>query len=245
MKPSAKLTTRQQAFLDKLWELYRHHNSPVHYTAVAEGLGVNRFSAYDMLKVLEEKGYAFSSYTPRSASSAEPSTSGPGRPMVVFTPQVDAAASQTPADSDIRLGDDWHSVRERVLIRLQQAREANPRDALVEMLARLPDASAPLNFCTEMIGALLLNMRRAAGKAGELSPFRALSALRTESATELESLAGLSLGVSLSTDDEAGRSVTRRLLNNAQRYQSSLSRLSQEARTALVQFLEDALEALD
>jgi hypothetical protein len=245
MKPAVKLTARQQAFLDKLRELYKAHNSPVHYTAVAEGLGVNRFSAYDMLKVLEEKGYASSSYTLRKDSPSGPGTSGPGRPMIVFSPRVQAAAPQAPSEPDVQLSDDWPSVRERVLTRLQQAREANPREAVAEMLARLPEPTAPLHFCTEMIGALLLNMRRAAGRAGELSPFRALSALRTDNAAELESLAGLSVGMTLADEDEAGHSLTRRLLNHAQRYQSNLSRLSQEARTALVQFLEDALEALD
>ena len=57
-----KLTTRQQTFLDKLFELYREFKGPVHYSIVAEKLGVNKFSAYDMLKVLEDKGVAASSY---------------------------------------------------------------------------------------------------------------------------------------------------------------------------------------
>jgi hypothetical protein len=241
----AKLTVRQQAFLDKLRELYRDHRSPVHYTKVAEGLGVNRFSAYDMLKVLEEKGFVSSSYALRSAAPTGTGTSGPGRSMVVFSPTPQAAPVQEPTDDDVRLSDDWPSMRERALTRLRQAREANPREALVELLARLPDASAPLAFCTEMTGALLLNMQRVAGKAGGLNPFRALSALRTDNAAELESLAGLSVGIALSAEDEGSHSLTRRLLNHAQHYQTSLSGLSQEARSALVQFLEDALEALD
>ncbi len=57
-----KLTPRQQAFLDKLFELYRELKGPVHYSIVADKLGVNKFSAYDMLKVLEEKGVAASDY---------------------------------------------------------------------------------------------------------------------------------------------------------------------------------------
>ncbi len=47
-----KLTPRQQTFLDKLFELYRELQGPVHYSIVADKLGVNKFSAYDMLKVL-------------------------------------------------------------------------------------------------------------------------------------------------------------------------------------------------
>ena len=58
-------------------------------------------------------------------------------------------------------------------------------------------------------------------------------------------LAGLSVGATLSTEEENGRSLTQRLLENAQHYQTNLGRLSEEARSLLVQFLEDALEALD
>jgi len=53
------------------------------------------------------------------------------------------------------------------------------------------------------------------------------------------------VGASLSANDEAGPSLTQRLLEHAHGYQANLSRLSAEARAALIQFLEEALEALD
>jgi hypothetical protein len=243
MERAAKLTARQRVFLDKLLELYREHKAPVHYSDIASRLGVNRFSAYDMLKVLEQKGFAASSY----ALAAE--HSGPGRSLVVFAPTSQAVVALTPGE-EVSLplgtpGEEWRGVRERVLNRLRSAREANPREALNELLARLPEANAPLTFCAEMIGALLLNMQRVKARAIGLNPFRALAALRTSDDTELEALAGLSVGATLLTDDEAGPSLTQRLLDHAHRYQATLSRLSSEARSSLVQFLEEALDALD
>lgn len=245
MKQASKLTARQQAFLDKLLELYQEHRSPVHYSDVAERLGVNRFSAYDMLKVLEKKGFASSSYTLRSAATPPAGHSGPGRSMVVFAPTSRAAAALAPLTENLPAGEDWQRARERVLSRLRQAHEASPREALNDLLARLPEANAPLTFCIEMIGALLLNMNRVRSRAGTLSPFRVLAALRTSEAAELEVLAGLSVGITLSGDDETDRTLTRRLLDHVQHYQISLSRLSEEGRQALVYFLEEALEALD
>jgi len=229
-----KLTPRQRAFLTKLQELYQEHKRPVHYSDIAERLGVNRFSAYDMLKVLEKKGVATSSYALAEGHS------GPGRSMVVFMPTESGALT---LDED--RGEDWPSVRARVLAKLRSAHEADYREALEELLARLPDAKSPLVFCTEMVGVLLLNMRRARTRAAGLNPFRALASLRSGGDDALESLAGLSVGVTLSTEDDAGPSITHRLLDYARRYQSHLSDLSSEARSALVQFLEEALEALD
>ena len=80
MKGVPTLTARQRTFLRELQRLYREHRKPVHYTAIAERVGVNRFSAYDMLKVLEKKGVASSTYALAAGHS------GPGRSMVVFAP---------------------------------------------------------------------------------------------------------------------------------------------------------------
>ena len=102
MKLTPKLTPRQRAFLDNLLELYREGRAPVHYSELAKRLGVNRFSAYDMLKVLEKKGLASASYTLRSAAAAQP---GPGRSIVVFSP-TPLAVLMTAPESDDRLGED-------------------------------------------------------------------------------------------------------------------------------------------
>jgi hypothetical protein len=241
MRPIPKLTPRQRAFLDKLLELCQEHKGPVHYSDVAERLGVNRFSAYDMLKVLEKKGLASSSYALAAGHS------GPGRSLVVFEPTSQAVTFLGPGAGDpwLGLGEDWQGVRARVLSKLREARETSPREVLSDLLVRLPQAKAPVSFCTQMIGALLLNMQRARARAGDLNPFRALAALRTNGFAGLETLAGLSVGVSLGADDESSPSLTQRLLEHAHRYQATLSRLSEEARLALIQFLEEALEALE
>jgi DNA-binding MarR family transcriptional regulator len=245
MKQASRLTARQRAFLDKLLELYQEHRGPVHYSDVAERLGVNRFSAYDMLKVLEKKGFVSSSYALRSAGAAAVGSHGPGRSIVVFAPTSQAAEFLERAKGTVHPGEDWQRVREHVLEKLRHAGRANPRQALSDLLARLPEANAPLTFCTEMIGALLVNMKRVRTRAGDLNPFRVLAALRTGDIAELETLAGLSVGVALSDDDEENRTLTQRLVNHVHRYQASLSRLSEEGRSALIHFLEEALEALD
>ena len=246
MIEASKLTARQRAFLDKLLELYREHRGPVHYSDVAERLGVNRFSAYDMLKVLEKKGFASSSYTLRSSTAAAAGGhAGPGRSIIVFAPTPEAATALGSQSEESALGEDWQRVRELVLSKLAQARDASPRAALSELLARLPHTDAPLNYCTEMIGALLLNMQRVKARAGGLSPFRVLDRLRADESTGLEALAGLSMGISLSDSEESGHTLTRRLLDHVHGYQVNLTRLSEEKREALVRFLEEALEALD
>lgn len=239
MERASRLTARQTAFLKKLLELYQEHKAPVHYSDVAERLGVNRFSAYDMLKILEKKGFAASSYALASGHS------GPGRSIILFAPTPQATTTLPPASAMVEPSEEWFDIRQAVLNRLRHARDASYREALNDLLARLPEASAPLTFCTEMVGALLLNMQRAKDRAAGLNPFRALAALRSGGSSVLETLVGLSVGATLATEEENGRSLTQRLLEQGQHYQAHLGRLSEEARSLLVQFLEEALEALD
>lgn len=51
-----KITTRQKEFLAVLINLYKQKASPVHYTEVAKKLGVSKWTAYDMLKLLQKEG---------------------------------------------------------------------------------------------------------------------------------------------------------------------------------------------
>jgi len=233
-----KLTPRQQAFLDKLFDLYREFGGPVHYSVVAERLGVNKFSAYDMLKLLEEKGVAASSYV-----LGEEHT-GPGRSMVVFYPTHQAAKFLTQLRNEVLHSDEWYQTRERLLQRLREARESNYADTVKEILARLPDVKTPLVYCTEMIGVLLLSLADASQKVGELVPFRTLINLTANGEVGLGTLAGFSLGSLLSNPDE-DPSLVRKLVSHTKEFQTYLGELSEESINRLTAFLQDALKAFD
>ena len=52
-----KITRRQEEFVKKMLELRQEFDGPVHYSLLAERLGVSPLTAYDMLCLLEEKGF--------------------------------------------------------------------------------------------------------------------------------------------------------------------------------------------
>ncbi len=228
-----KLTPRQQAFLDKLFELYRELKGPVHYSIVADKLGVNKFSAYDMLKVLEEKGVAASDYVLGGEQT------GPGRSQVVFYPTNKAAQFLTQLRDEVRYSSDWSRVKERILQRLEKARQTNPAEALGEALSNLPDTKVPLNYCAEMISVLLLNLERL--HANNLQP--ALDSLNAKGKVGLGALAGLSLAFSL-THEAEDHSLTDKLLLHTQRFQNQLAEMSDDSISKLSAFLNDAMRGM-
>jgi hypothetical protein len=228
-----KLTPRQQTFLDKLFELYRELKGPVHYSIVADKLGVNKFSAYDMLKVLEEKGVAASDYVLSTTQA------GPGRSQVVFYPTNKAAQFLTQLREEMRYSSDWSKVKEQILQRLKEAQQSNPAEALLEALSDMPDTKVPLNYCAEMISVLLLNVERL--RNHHLSS--ALNNLNAKGQVGLGTLAGLSLATSLTSEAEDS-SLTDKLLAHTQRFQNQLAEMSDESVNKLSAFFNDAMKII-
>ncbi len=228
-----KLTPRQQTFLTKLLDLYRERQEPVHYSLVAERMGVNRFSAYDMLKLLERKGLAASDYV----LSAE--NSGPGRSMIVFYPTDKAIRFLIHRTGEMWVSDEWQQIQERILHRLREARETNCKEMLNEVLTRIPECKIPLVYCAEMIAALLLNLNSVREKACELNLFKAPSVLDARGEVGLGTLAGLSLGTAFA--HRADLSLMQKLFSCTEKYQAYLHNLSEESKTILSDFFQEAL----
>jgi DNA-binding PadR family transcriptional regulator len=228
-----KLTSRQQAFLDKLFELYRDLKGPVHYSVVADKLGVNKFSAYDMLKVLEEKGVAASSYV------LSGNQTGPGRSQVVFYPTNKAAQFLTQLRDEVRNNGDWQHVKHRILRQLEDARQTNPADALSEAIMHLSEAKNPLNYCAEMISVLLLNVEHLHNN--KLKP--AIDSLNIPGRVGLGTLVGISLASAL-TNEPADSTLTEKLLTHTQKFQDYLAEMSDDSIKKLSSFLNDAKAAL-
>ncbi|MFQ6015732.1 MAG: LexA family protein [Anaerolineae bacterium] len=231
-----KLTPRQQAFLDKLIELYREWGRPVHYSVIGRMLGVNRFSAYDMMKLLERKGYVASEYVLAEGRS------GPGRSSIAFYPTERAKQEASPLVSWSIEDLEWRRLREKLLARLQK-RERSDDELLTEILANVPQVKSPLLYCTEMITALLINLRALRDRAASLSPLPSLQSLLPSGELGLGTLAGLSLGSALARRPD--NSLLHKLLLCTRRYQSHLRHLSEEHKDALSDFLEEALSVID
>ncbi|HEX6548868.1 MAG TPA: hypothetical protein VF134_09020 [Candidatus Dormibacteraeota bacterium] len=87
---SRALTPRRRQVLETLRALAGTPATPVHYSAVAERLGLSTWTAYGMLKELEALGLATRSYATRQAG---------GRSRILFLPasQLAASGAGTPA----------------------------------------------------------------------------------------------------------------------------------------------------
>jgi energy-coupling factor transport system substrate-specific component len=52
-----RITKRQKEFLHSVIDLYQQKDTPIHYSEVAQKMGVSKWTAYDMLQLLHKEGF--------------------------------------------------------------------------------------------------------------------------------------------------------------------------------------------
>ncbi len=231
------LTHRQRAFLRRFLDLYREAREPLHYTEVARRLGVGPVTAYEMLRLLEERGLAQAEYR-RPAGRR-----GPGRAAVFFRPTAAAEGVLRQLSGGELTTEDWTQVEERILARLEAALPEEYEALLEELLARVPEEPAPLVYLAEVTAGILLALEEVLRGAQEDPEL--VERLRTLGIPEelgLRALAGLSTGLALT--GRLNRRIASRLLVHARRYRQALARLARGDEERLSRFVREVSRRL-
>jgi len=230
-----KLTGRQREFLRRFLDLYQGTNQPIHYTQLAENVGVSKPTAYDMLRLLEERGLVASEYT-------LPKEGGPGRSSIVFHPTEKAAKVMAQLAGGDWGKEEWEQAKERILQALREIKDADYQNFLDEILLRIPERKSPMLYVAEMITAAMLSLNQLKGEAETSGLFKQLRALGFPGELGLNALAGLTLGLTLV--EKANRRVTTLLLSYTQKYQDNLAKLSAENKKRLSDFAQEVMKIM-
>ena len=225
-----KLTGRQKAFLNKFLDLYREADEPLHYTTVAERLGVGKITAYDMLRLLEEKGLVVSEYVLPASRSA-------GRSSIVFRPTLKADELMEQLAGEDWERAEWQEVKEQILQALRAGKGGDYQELLNDILLRMEEQGSPLLAAAEMVTAVILSLHQLKEDITATKLSEHLRALGFPGEMGLNALAGLTIG--LSFVERANRRLISQLVSQVQRYQENLTRLSAENKRRLSDFAQE------
>jgi len=232
-----KLTRRQQEFLSKFLDLYNREQDQLHYTALAKYVGVSKVSAYEMLRLLEERGLVEAEYQLAIAQR------GPGRAAVMFRPTRLAArelARLAGGDIDPQ---EWEAAKKCILQQLEAGKAEEYRTLVEELLARTSDQTSPVIYAADMITTIILGLEsltdstEAHGLRDELKKIGKIGELG------LGIFAGLGLG--LSAAERVNRRLAGFLLVQSSRFQATLTQLTDESRRQLAEFAQDVLQRVE
>ena len=234
-----KLTRRQETFMRQLLALYTEIHGPIHYSALAERIGVSRITAYDMLRVLEEKGYVESVY------QLSPNRTGPGRSTVLYQPTPKATQAINELAAEVNTPD-WETLTNDIIQRMNASSQDEEMIELTSaLLERLPPEGPPeIRYCTELITIIVLNLRKSEKKAllcGYIPHI--LGDPDLASAEGLMLLAGGAFGLVIGENHDQPE-WNRELVVHVKRYYQLVRRMSADQRRQLVENLQTILPAL-
>ena len=220
-----KLTRRQQEFLSRFLDIYQEMDRPIHYVEVSKRLNVGHVTAYEMLRLLEERGLVQSEFRLPEGKR------GPGRAMVFFSPtrQAEQALKEMAGDAINR--EDWDQIKKQVLERLRQGKVAGYETLLNDLLARLPEKNNPLLYMAEMTTALLLALRTYLEGPHSQVIREKLKRIGLSGEIGLSALAGM--GMVVSVMEHVNRRVATFLLVESDKYQRIFGELTEENRRRL------------
>lgn len=215
-----KLTRRQEEFVAKLIDLSEEFDGPIHYSILAERLGVSPFTAYDMLCLLEEKGLVTSEYQLAADKN------GPGRAERLFYPQ------HTFAERKELLADklDGRTLRkeERIKVALKKNQSGTfiSSDLPEEVLPRMSDIEqGDISFCVEIMKIAALRLRDSSGRKLLLTYLPKILPVDHATREDLTLLGGFVLGI-LAQESQQEDEWVQKLFAYIQQYLSRVLQFS-------------------
>lgn len=224
-----RLTARRRQFLGKLVDLYRQTKLPVHYGSVARALGVSKWTAYDMLTVLERLGYVRRDYVVNPDEG--------GRSLIVFSPTPEADRLFADPPRGVPAGEGTAAVRAQIDALLKRLEELRPAGAVEQLLRDLHQVESRVLFSAHVLGVLVAYVRQLGDRTRQL-----IGRLVTAAPELPQRLSVFVAAVTGMAIRQLSKNLSVQWIDLAARFLQYLEDLDSGEQELLGQFLEQALE---
>lgn len=228
-----KLTRRQKYFLTRFLELQSIGGDGLHYTKVAKYLGVGNVTAFEMLRLLEKRGFIISEYHLPEGNRR------PGRSIVLFSPTAKAIELSNDHKGAEVENRDWRRIKGYLLKRLRVGKAGGYQSLLTELCAQIPQRRSPLKYLAEMITTIILSLESLRDISVASKLLNKLQRIGLPGEIDLHALAGV--GFALSLVDRINSRVSKFYETQSEKCQAMLSRLNEENKAHLCDFVREVV----
>ena len=221
------LTKRRREFLDKIWQQYQSTNLPVHYSDVAEAIGVSKWTAYDVLKSLESQGLLKRTYT-----SNENAT---GRSVVVFSPTEIADRMFQKERREISNPYEWEMILNQVTNLIENQQNLPLMDEINNILELMKNVEVKLEFCAYFLCVLILFLNSLGNSVKDLT-VNMVNASQ-ESNVQLTVFVGAVVGMIIQS---VGAELSPEMIKLVQQFFENANQLNEAELTLLIEFIKQS-----
>jgi len=245
-----RITTRQKEFLKVLIDLYKQKASPIHYSEVAQKLGVSKWTAYDMLQLLHKEGLLEVEYLiPESDNYRWERL---GRSTITFFPTKKGYTisnlSQRNLPAKIY---ELNKLKNDIIKKFEEIKgKFNLKDLFQEAL----QSKSPLIFCACVLLILILLIKKITEGIAEiklLSQVIPLDATNTYIELALIVFIGMCFGVLTKYINKIPKYVTGpnnnldEYIGYIQTYNQYVSQMDEKEQKSLLDFLKETLDEIN
>ena len=245
-----KITTRQKEFLKTLIDLYQEKISPIHYSEVAQKMGVSKWTAYDMLQLLHKEGLLEVEYLIPESDNYK--WGKLGRSTITFFPTKKGyTISNLPERKLPTKVAEINKLKNDIIQKFEEIKgKFNLKDLLKEAL----QTKSPLIFCACLLLILILLIKKITEGIAEiqlLSQVIPADATNTYIELALTVFVGMCFGVLTKYINKIPKYITGP--NNSldeyagyiQTYNQYVSQMDKKEQKSLLDFLKETLDEIN
>jgi len=243
-----KITKRQKEFLQSLIDLYQDKGSPIHYSEVAQKMGVSKWTAYDMLQLLHKEGLLEVEYLIPESDNYK--WGKLGRSTITFFPTKKGYDISSPTKQKISINIvELKKIKKEIIQKFNKLKgKLNIRDLFKEAL----QSKSPLIFCALLLLILILIIKKITEGVAEIKLIsQIIPHTTTNTYTELALIvfAGMCLGVLAKYISKVptiyGNNDLGEYTNYIQTYNQYVSEMDKEEQKSLLDFLKETLDEIN
>jgi len=221
------LTKRRREFLDQIWRQYQTTNLPVHYSEVAEAIGVSKWTAYDVLKTLESQGLLKRNYATNENET--------GRSVVVFSPTEIADRLFQKDRRKISNPEEWEVILNQATALIENQQNLPLMDGINNILEQMKNVDVKLEFCAYFLCVLIIFLKSLGNSVKELTVN--LVNASQESKVQLTVFVGAVVGMIIQS---VGEELSPEMVTLVQQFFDNANQLNSTELDLLIAFIKQS-----